>query len=191
MKKKRPPSPERTRLAVGIVVCLFLVVAIAALACTRPAHADEATNYAWNDVAHRGSFGVGAGYAWHTGEESNLPTTRKEFEAGAYGAYSIVPVLTGTAYAVRGFDNRTWRAGIGPRLKVWKSTDARQGASVSLRYAWHAGPESELPSFRHEWEMGAEYGYRISDPLSFVGTSAFGFDSHTFRSAVGLRYRLF
>jgi len=173
----------RTCLAITLfgLLCVF--------ACS--AHAQEPpVFYHWSDPV-RLSFGVGGGYVWHTGEEANLPTTRKEFEVGGFGAYNIVPNLSFAGYAVRGFENRTWRVGLGPRLGVWKSDDKNHAASVSLRYAWHAGPESELPAFKHEWEAGGEYGFTFSPKVILAAYSAFGLDSHTFRSSVGARYKLF
>jgi hypothetical protein len=185
-KKPMPKKSNRRSLALAILALVALNIGWAALSHAEPVAGQV---YQWTDPV-RLSFGVGGGYTWHTGEEASLPTTRKEFEVGAFGAYNIVPNFSAAGYAVRGFENRTWRAGLGPRLTVWKSVDKQHGASVSLRYAWHAGPAEELPAFRHEWEVGAEYGFQFSPKVIIGATSAYGLDSHTSRSTVAARYRL-
>ena len=181
--KKKPTKKGGGRKGCAIAVLAVLALTVGASF----AHSQEA--YHWTDPV-RWSFAVGGGYVWHTGEETNLPTTREEFEVGGFGAYNIVPNFSAAGYAVRGLENRTWRAGLGPRLSVWKSPDGLHGASVSLRYAWHAGPKEELPRFPHEFEVGGEYGFKFSERIILGATSAYGLDSHTFRSSVGARYKL-
>lgn len=189
-------KPKPMKKGGGKMPCL-IVLAVVALWVGAAAIFDVASaqtappNYSWSDFAHRGSFGVGGGYAFHSGDESNLPATRKEWEVGAYGAYNVVPNFSVAGYGVRGFENRTWRVGLGPRLGVWKSDDKNHAVSVSLRYAWHAGPAEELPHFPHEWEAGAEYGFKFSPKVIFAASSAFGLDNHTFRSSLGARYALY
>jgi hypothetical protein len=200
MPKKSPPmkkkpgrpcvTPGRTSFALAVLAALALSLGLSAMAHAQEPVPDPVPTYHWTDPV-RFSLGVGGGYAFHSGEDANLPTHRKEWEVGGFAAYNIVPGLSAAFYVVRGFENRTWRAGLGPRLSVWRSEDKNHAASVSLRYAWHAGPPDELPAFKHEWEAGAEYGFAFSPKVVLGASSAFGLDSHTFRSALGARYRLF
>jgi hypothetical protein len=171
------------RLALGALL-LFLV------AWPSLGRAQDSTSYSWANLAARGSAGVQGGYAWHTGTESNLPSIRKEWQVGLVGAYNLVPNLSLAAYVVRGFDNHTWRAAVGPRLTVWRSVDRKQAAAVGLAYAWHAGPAENLPRFPHEWEGNAAWGLSVSERFIIGASTAYGLDNKTFRSVLGVTYVL-
>lgn len=167
---------------------LFLVLSLLAFVAAATVHAQTA--YKWSDIKARGSFGVEGGYAWHTGTETNLPSIRKEWQAGVVGAYNLVPNLSASAYVVRGFDNRTWRASLGPRMTVWRSPDAKQSAAVGLAYAWHAGPKENLPTFPHEFEGNAYWGMAVTDRIVLGASTGYGLDNKTFRSVIGATYAL-
>lgn len=68
------------------------------------------------------SIAGGAGYVWHSGEDSSVPPFNKEWEAGLYGAY-VVPSGTGrlniTASVVYGVDSRLFRSSIGLRFPLF------------------------------------------------------------------------
>lgn len=151
------------------------------------AHAQDKS---WTDLKARGSFGVGAGYAFHSGEATNLPPVVKEWQVSLNGAYNIVPNLSAVGYVARGFDNETFRSSLGLRMTVWKSGDGRQAAGVGGGYCFHAGDPKGLPKFPHEFEGGAVYGMQISDRLTAGASTYYGADNRTFRSVLGLTYSL-
>ena len=68
----------------------------------------------------RASLAAGLDYAAYSRwGDTSIPTFKKEFEVGLYGAYVLTPHLTLTGSAAGGVDNKLIRYRVGVRTVIW------------------------------------------------------------------------
>lgn len=92
------------------LVLLLVCLATVASAETKPLFSKD-----------RASLAAGVDYSFYNkaGVEP-VPSFKKEFEAGLFGAYNLTPQLSLTASAGYGFDNKFVRYKVGLRTVIWR-----------------------------------------------------------------------
>lgn len=180
---------------------LFLALMAMALGAVAPAFAVEAPDAAYKqsaegveyplgDVAHRGTLAIGGNYEFYSAEGVEpAPPFDKEFSAGLYGAYSIVPKLSGVGSVAWGFDNQFLRSTLGLSYTM---VTAPIALGIGVQYEWfYEGGDALAPMPGKEFTMGLRGGYPLNHWLVASGSAMYAVDSKHIRSALGLRALLY
>lgn len=101
--------------------CGFLVAVF--LMCVAAGAAEAADQRPILDKS-RASLALGLDYAWYqkAGVEP-LPTFKKAWEPGIFGAYVLTPHLTLTGSGAYDLDNKWMRWKVGVRTVLWRGRD--------------------------------------------------------------------
>jgi len=101
----------------------FLAAVLAALVTLGVAASAQAAERPLLDKS-RASLALGLDYAWYqkAGAEP-LPTFKKAWEPGLFGAYVLTPHLTLTGSGAYDVDNRFARWKVGIRTVLWRGKD--------------------------------------------------------------------
>ena len=68
------------------------------------------------------SVGVGASYAFYSGDEGNRPSFAKEWEGGLFAAYALTPNVAAVGSVVYGLDSKVYRSSVGVRVSVFRGS---------------------------------------------------------------------
>ena len=100
-----------------VAVAFLFALALCSVGFCKAAHAEDRPLFAWERL----SFAGGVNYAWHAAPAeaaAPLPLAVKEWEAGAYAAYNLTPMLSLAASSVYGFDNQHVVSRVGLRVRL-------------------------------------------------------------------------
>ena len=165
-------------------------LALALLTMLMASSAFAQQEYPALDGKHRAILAIGSSYEYFsaTGSEP-APAFDKEFSAGAYGGWSIVPKLSAVGSLAYGFDNNFVRSTLGAGYTFFSTGFDLQ---ARLQYEWFAsGGDEPVPGIGKEFTAGLAGGYPLNHWLVAVGASNLGLDTKQLRSYLGLRAVLY
>lgn len=166
---------------------LLFVGALWLLAST--AQAQEPVEYGAFDASHRAIVGIGGSYEFYSATGSvDEPAFDKEFSAGIYGGWNVVPRFSLVGSVAYAFDNSFIRSTVGGAYDLIANPLAPLDIQARLQYeTFYANGDEPVPGPGKEFTVGLAAGYPLNRWLVAVGASNLGVDTKQLRSYLGLR----